>query len=134
SKNTKNVDDAIGQGVLTKDLPSPNIHQMYEITANYIPNPYNRINFFVTGGMNLFLNDLNKQKSQKIGISFGVGVTGNIWESPWGLLSASGEFRVNTEIGREDNLVFIEAEPTIVPISNLISMPRFTLQFYPKLR
>lgn len=139
SVNTKIQDDALALGIPKSSpiFPEPNIHQMYEITANYIPNPKNKINFFITGGANLFLNNLNGQKNQKIGISFGVGVTGNIWESNWGLLSATGEFRVNTELGREDyNNVLIGKDDIRdnVPISNLISMPRFTLQFYPKIR
>jgi len=138
SKNTKIQDDALAEGIPASDpnFPLPNIHQMYEITANYIPNPKNKINFFVTGGANLFLNDINGQKNQKFGISFGIGVTGNIWESTWGLLSATGEFRVNTELGRElYKDVFIGKDDIRdAEISNLISMPRFTIQFYPKLR
>jgi len=139
SKNIKIQEDAKGIGIFpgNPNYPDPNIHQMYEITANYIPNPKNKINFFVVAGANLFINNLNKQKNQKLGISFGVGVIGNLWESPWGLLSVTGEFRVNTELSKENyNNVLIGKDDIRdnVGILNLISMPRFTLQFYPKLR
>lgn len=140
AKNDKVVQDARNQGIPESELPAPNIHQMLELTANYIPNPLNRINFFVTGGANLFLNDINTEKNQRLGITFGVGVTGNLWESPWGLLAFNGEFRVNVELGKENyDDVYIEtrARDDIrdnVPISNLYSMPRATIVFFPKFR
>lgn len=138
AQNTKVQDDAKAIGIYPGNplYPDPNIHQMYEVTANYIPNPNNKINFIFTFGGNLFLNSINSQKDQKFGLTFGLGVTGNIWNSDFGLLSLTGEFRVNTEIGRETfNNVFInEDDIREAEINNLYSMPRITLQFYPKIR
>jgi hypothetical protein len=137
--NSKVQDEARRNGINPGNeyYPDPNIHQMYEITANYVPNPNNKINFMFTFGGNLFINSINKQVDQKFGLTFGLGVTGNIWNSDYGLLSVTGEFRVNTEIGTDnyDNvLISTDDIRSNVDINNLYSMPRLTIQFYPKFR
>lgn len=137
AQNDKVVQDAIILGIPPEDLPAPSIYQMVEFTANYIPNPLNRINFFVTGGGNIFFNNINTVTNQRLGITFGVGVTGNIWESDWGLLAFNGEFRVNVELGKvltDEVLIDRNDIRDNVPISNLYSMPRATLVFFPKFR
>lgn len=137
--NSKVQDEARRNGINPGNpfYPDPNIHQMYEITTNYIPNPNNKINFMFTFGGNLFINSINKQVDQKFGLTFGLGVTGNIWNSDYGLLSVTGEFRVNTEIGTDnyDNVLISKDDiRSNVDINNLYSMPRLTIQFYPKFR
>ena len=111
----------------------PNIHQMFELTANYIPNPNNKINFIFTGGVNYFINNINKKINQKMGITFGLGVIGNIWNSEYGLLSVMGEFRVNTEFNKVITTVFVARDDIRqAETMNLYSMPRFSIIFYPK--
>ena len=96
----------------------PNIHQMFELTANYIPNPNNKINFIFTGGMNYFINNIN-----------------NVWNSDYGLLSVMGEFRVNTEFNKIVTTVFVGKDDIRqAETMNLYSMPRLSIIFYPKIR
>lgn len=135
--NRKVQEDAKNIGINEKNplYPDPNIHQMFEITANYIPNPRNKINFIFSLGTNYFLNSFNKKINSKMGITFGLGVIGNILETDYGLLSVIGEFRINTELSKEYNTVFITKDDIRkAQTKNLYSMPRITLMFYPKLR
>ena len=68
-----------------------------------------------------------------MGITFGLGVIGNIWNSEYGLLSVMGEFRVNTEFNKVITNVFVAKDDIRqAETMNLYSMPRFSIIFYPK--
>lgn len=134
SKNTKLQDNFI-------DL-SPNIHQSIELSANFIVNPYGKINLYGFAGPSFLLNEYGipgggSQDKNHLGINTGLGFFFNIPISGAGLLTLSAEWKLNFMLGTQ-NFDYDSREritsplySTPVEISTFFSIPRMNLIFYP---
>ncbi len=142
--------------VLRDSLANPdgqqrsNIHQIIELSARYLWNPYSRIVFYLSGGPTYHINDYDGGDGIKddllssgrttpvygktthvVGLSGGLGLFMNI-KTPYGYIVPGGEWRVDFFLATEDR-VLIKSKTTQINsnISTMFSLPRFTLSFFP---
>lgn len=131
SKNTKIAEDF-------PDIPNAeNIHQMYELTALFIPNPGNKINFFGGAGPTILINEYfqgidNTIKSTEMGLNASVGFTFNQKIGKAGILNFNAEWRLNFIFGETELLNDPRSDKLgSVNVKTFFSIPRITLMFYP---
>ncbi len=134
SKDTKNSDEL--EGV------DPSIFQLVEFSLHWIPNPYNRVNFFGTTGVTYIHNSIGGYQENKIsnlfGINAGLGIYINI-ESPVGLFTPTFEWRIDFALHRGTGVWFTgddPDQPDIKEVDNSIfySLPRIGFIWYPKIQ
>lgn len=130
SKNTKVSDEWVG-------LIKPNIHQMFELSGHFVANPYSRVCFYGIVGGTLFLNSYNGNASTKIGPNAGLGFYFNL-PFDFGLFTINAEWKLNFIIGKSQSSRGVKdsVDPTKVvvediDVSEIFSIPRFSLHFYP---
>jgi len=133
SKNTKIVQTS-------EDLEGPNIHQVVELTAQWIANPHSRINFFGTTGLSMFWNTLNvgrgylESKDAPIGFNIGIGLKINIPIKGVGLINPVLEWRINWAPSRVSTFTYWDRreQPVEIESNKFFSMPRLAIMFYPE--
>lgn len=133
SKNTKIVQTS-------EDLEGPNIHQVVELTAQWVANPHSRINFFGTTGLSLFWNTLNlgrgylESKDSQLGFNIGLGLKINIPIKGVGLINPVLEWRINWAPSKVSTRAYWDRRelPVEIESNKFFSMPRLTIMFYPE--
>lgn len=128
-------------------LVNPNIHQMFEFTSMWTPNPYSRLNVYAMLGPTFFMNSYGQWdeenestfsiKNNKFGINTGLGFNVNIPIKGAGLLVVNAEWRLNFAFGSENrNQPIRRSDGTVteenVDFTSYYSIPRFGLIFYPE--
>ncbi len=129
-----------------------NIHQTVELVGRYLWNPYSRVVFYLSAGPTLIMNHYDGGDGVRddsltqgrtdvvyghsttiIGLAGGLGLFANI-KTKYGFIVPGGEWRVDFFLSNEDRLLYRGASsaPIKSNISTMFSLPRFTLQFYPK--
>ena len=119
----------------------PTVYQLLEVSLHWIPNPYNRVNFFGTIGVSYVRNSIGgfneTNVSNLIGINTGVGIYINI-NSPWGLFTPTFEWRLDFPLHRGTGVSFndrvVPEDKQLIEVENTIyfSIPRIGFIFYPK--
>lgn len=137
--------------VESEGVLDPTVYQMFEFATHWIPNPYNRVNFFLTGGFGMINEEFytfeetpeapQGEVLQNIewtqAIIGGLGFYFNIVFENVGMMSIAAEWRLNFELGTKN----LPSDPTIPPdqqvnfqpvdLTRFYSIPRVSLIFYP---
>jgi len=133
SKNTKIIQKSNNQ-------LGPNIHQVLELTSQWIANPHSRVNFYGMLGLSFFHNTLNdsrpilETKDASLGLNFGIGFKINIPIASIMLITPYLEWRLNWPPARVDGITFWDrgsTEPVKIESTKFFSMPRFGIIIYP---
>lgn len=137
SKNTKLQE--------TFDDLEPNIHQQIELSANFIVNPYSKINLYGFVGPSYLLNNYGvpstlgggTENKNALGVNTGLGFFFNLPIKGAGLLTFSAEWKLNFMLGTQ-NFEYDSREREgsprrndAVEISTFFSIPRMNIIFYP---
>jgi len=133
SKNTKIIETS-------DDQLGPNIHQVLELTSQWIANPKSRVNFYGMLGLSFFNNTLNEgridleSKDNPLGFNFGLGFKVNIPIGDFMTLVPFLEWRLNWAPTKVNTWTYWDRGSTVpveVQSTKFFSMPRFGLMFYP---
>jgi TatD DNase family protein len=135
SKNTK----------LSEKYPGlkPHIHQIIDISAHAIANPYSRVQFYGTLGVSIFFNAINSFKNNipdgydnitRFGFNAGIGFLINL-PLDFGMFTFSPEWRLCVPSGTTTAYeIYPNSVPSLVEYqaTSFFSIPRITIVFYPK--
>ncbi len=133
SKNTKIIETS-------NDQLGPNIHQVLELTSQWIANPSSRVNFYGTLGLSFFYNTLNERRvdlesqDNPVGFNFGLGFKVNIPIGNFMTLVPFLEWRLNWAPTKVNTWTYWDKGSTVpvqVQSTKFFSMPRLGLVFYP---
>ncbi|MBX3043393.1 MAG: TatD family hydrolase [Candidatus Kapabacteria bacterium] len=137
SKNTKLQEDF--------DDLEPNIHQQIELTANFIVNPYSRINLYGFVGPSFLLNRYGvpgnlgggSEDKNSLGLNTGLGFYFNLPINGAGVLTFSAEWKLNFMFQKQNFEYDSRERPESprrndpVEVSTFFSIPRMNILFYP---
>jgi hypothetical protein len=133
--------------VASSSRPNPqaqaNTHRTIDISLQYTPNPYNRVNFFCGAGVSFIQNNYypfngSAINQDNVGINGALGLRANI-ETPFGFIVPTAEWRVSgifqSSMVTENVLFGNSTNPTglIQKSGQFFSIPRLTISFCPKL-
>jgi TatD DNase family protein len=133
SKNTKIIEKSNNQ-------LGPNIHQVLELTSQWIANPHSRVNFYGMLGLSFFYNTLNDErpeletKDTPVGFNFGLGFKINIPIASVMLITPYLEWRLNWAPAKVKGITYWDPGsviPVEVESTKFFSMPRFGIIIYP---
>jgi TatD DNase family protein len=128
SKNTKIVKEQAG-------LVAPSIYQTLEFSSHWIINPYSRINFYGSIGLNYYMNSFNNVPNKQLGWNTGVGFFINL-PTDFGLFNFVAEWRINFETENKPQIYSDRNYPQGITLqtSSFYSIPRAYIVYYPPLR
>jgi len=133
SKNTKII-------TTSDNLLGPNIHQVLELTSQWIANPKSRVNFYGTLGLSFFYNTLNEgrpnlqTKDSPVGFNFGLGFKINVPIANAVTIVPFLEWRLNWAPAEVSTWTYWDrgsSTPVEVKSTKFFSMPRLGFLFYP---
>lgn len=132
------------------EAPEPNIDQIFEFSTLWMPNPYNKINFYGTLGFTSILRKYYvyneqgglMQNTTIYGLNTGLGFIINIPVENAGLFTVNAEWRINfifneTSVPFDDRFYSETDDPESpfyepVDIKRFYSLPRLTVNWYPE--
>jgi TatD DNase family protein len=133
SKNTKIIEKSNNQ-------LGPNIHQVLELTSQWIANPHSKVNFYGVLGLSFFYNTLNdgrpglETKDTPVGFNFGMGFKVNIPIASVMLVTPYLEWRLNWAPAKVKGITYWDPG-SVIPVeiesTKFFSMPRFGIMIYP---
>ncbi|MGA2296950.1 MAG: TatD family hydrolase [FCB group bacterium] len=115
---------------------APSIYNIFEISANWIMNPYSPVNFYGTTGFNVFFNSINNKKYTQTGLIFGLGFIVNL-PTKYGLFNLTAAWKLDFVL-QKTTTYYLPIHPVSgeKPIesssSTYFSIPRVCLLWYPK--
>ncbi len=150
ANNVLTVTDQFGQ----EWENNPNYDHLFEVTSNWLFNPYNRVNFYGILGFSYLYTDISQidytddavvideTSTSNFGIASGIGFITNIPIEPLGLFVITAEWRLNFML----NDVTLENDPrkfkvadepgsafyNEVDVGKFYSIPRVILKWYPE--
>jgi len=124
------------------NVPEPNTYRFVEASALWMPNPHQRVNFYGITGVS-FLRETFWQPegasgtietNSALGINGGLGFNINIKFESLGVLTVSGEWKVNfiPELKTYNNDPRGGDKQGSVDFSTFYSIPRLKVTYYPK--
>ncbi len=127
SKNTKVSIDNPGQ--------PPTIDNIFELSSNWIVNPYSRVNFYGIVGYTAVFSTIFNEKKSSSDINAGIGFFVNI-PTKFGLINVLAEWKLNVGLNSVSTTYQRPGtNPTPVPANRSVfsSIPRAGINFYPNL-
>lgn len=136
SKDTKIVDYARAGN---DPFMLPTIYNIHSVTAKWIINPRNRVNFFGGTGVSFINQAINRSDtpsliSNNIATRFSLGFIVNIKAESLGLFTLTGEWRVDYQLGKNKDFYYDTKLQKQIPVdaSSYFSIVNATLSWYPK--
>lgn len=139
------VNNAVTLASSSRPIPQTqaNTHRNIDLSLQYTPNPYNRINFFFGAGVSFIGNNyypINQSaiSQNNTGMNGSVGIRANI-DTPFGLIVPIAEWRVSGVFESSmvpEGVLFGNANnPSrlVEKSGQFFSIPRLTLYFFPHL-
>lgn len=124
----------------------PNKHQQIELTAHFLVNPRNKINFYAMGGPSMLLNEYGLDNGlvdnqSRWGVNAGLGFFINLPVEGAGMFAIQAEWKLNFMIGKTDRDFdprYNREDPTgkfyrDTEVETFFSIPRLNLMWYPDL-
>ncbi|MBI5324850.1 MAG: TatD family hydrolase [Ignavibacteriae bacterium] len=124
SKNTK----------ITIDFPTiePYTFNIFELSSNWIVNPYSRVNFFGTIGYTAIFSTINKEEKDASYINFGLGICLNL-DTKYGLINGLLSIKINQLLSTLSTY-YPPNSKSPADLTHYFSIPRFGVVFYPKFK
>jgi hypothetical protein len=126
SKNTKISEES-------KGLIDPYTYNIFELSSNWIVNPYSRLNVYGNIGYTVIFSYMNKENQSSSYFNIGLGFFFNL-ETTYGLLNFVAQWKLNFGLNSISTKYWTKGDPP-VPIesdlNNFFSIPRFGIVFYP---
>ena len=118
-------------------LVGPTIHNIIQFNTHWIANPGKRINFFGTLGVTSIINTINQgfpkeKQTSDFGITFGLGLIGNIEITKVGLINIFAEWRLLFPLQKSQGFLIESSVPIEYDMTKYFSMPKVGIIFYPE--
>lgn len=119
----------------------PTIYNIHSVTAKWIVNPKNKVNFFGGTGVSFINQAINRSDvpsliSNNIATRFSLGFIFNLKVESVGLFAITGEWRIDYQLGKNKDFYY-DSSPNVkkqitVDATSYFSIVNATLSWYPK--
>ncbi|TAL68684.1 MAG: TatD family deoxyribonuclease [Bacteroidetes bacterium] len=113
-------------------LIKPYTYNIFELSSNWIVNPYSRVNFFGTLGYTAIFSQINNENKNASYINFGLGILFNL-NTNYGLINGLLEVKIN-QLLSHINTHYPPGSSNEALLTHYFSIPRFGIVFYPKFK